>query len=508
VGQNCAHYLLRTLRCDEATTLEVYAGADDALRLWVDGVQVLEAREMQGAVADQHKVEVQLEPGQHTIALKVVNGAGDCSFFFDAVRSPSEHMPAEVLEALNAEHPSEEQRGLVRAYFRGTQSPRGRELAAALASAERELGDLRAQIPTALVMQELAAPRRTHVHVRGSFLNPGQEVEPGVPGVLNPLRSSGARPTRLDLARWLVDPANPLTARVAVNRAWEQLFGRGLVATSDDFGTRGEPPSHPQLLDWLAVEFVRTHWDVKALVRSIVTSATYRQSSHVTPELLERDPKNVYLARAPRIRLEIETLRDVALAIGGLLTEKIGGPSVMPPQPEGIWTAAYSGDKWTNATDGDRFRRGLYTFWRRSSPYATYALFDAPSRELSCTRRARTETPLQALALLNDPAFVECAAGLAQRMMHEARGSEAERIAYGYRLCTARDPAPDEVAVLSELRKKELVRLANSPAEARKTVEAAHAALKADDGTDPIELAAWIAVGNVLLNMDETVTRN
>jgi hypothetical protein len=208
------------------------------------------------------------------------------------------------------------------------------------------------------------------------------------------------------------------------------------------------------------------------------------------------------------MRLEIETLRDVSLAIGGLLDAEIGGPSVMPPQPDGIWAAAYSGDQWKNAKDAERFRRGLYTFWRRSSPYATYMLFDAPSRELACTRRAHTNTPLQALALLNDPAFVECAAGLAHRMLREVDGADAARIAFGFRLCTARDPSPEECSVISKLLQQERSRLSNHPTDARKLVESAAAVLKSEADADPVELAAWIAVGNVLLNLDETVTRN
>jgi hypothetical protein len=542
-GEKCAQYVSRDVHCDEPASLALYVGADDALRLWIDGEQRFEAKEMQGGVVDQHRVDVKLARGDHTIAMKIVNGAGQYSFFFDAVRTNEDRMPESVAAALRAEPPTEPQRAAVRDYFRRTQSPRGRELAARLAKAEKDLADLRARIPTALVMKELDKPRVTHVHVRGSFMNLGDEVEPGVPRVLNPLRSrSGARTgdsspssdpkhdasssatasrvddgapsppapraTRLDLARWLVDPENPLTARVVVNRVWMELFGRGIVATENDFGTRGDPPTHPELLDWLAVELVRTKWDMKGLMRTIVTSETYRQSSNVTPEMLERDPKNVWLERFPRQRMEIETLRDVSLAIGGLLHEKTGGPSVMPPQPDGIWSAAYSGDKWTDAMDGDRFRRGLYTFWRRSSPYATYTLFDAPSRELACTRRAQTNTPLQALALLNDPAFVECAAGLASRMMHGTNGSDAEKIALGFRLCTAREPSLEEVDVLAKLRMKEYVRLANSPESAKKTVASAAAGAKADEHADPIELASWIAVGNVLLNLDETVTRN
>src|SRR5439155_19277552 len=206
---------------------------------------------------------------------------------------------------------------------------------------------------------------------------------------------------------------------------WERYFGRGIVPTVDDFGTRGAPPSHAELLDRLAIDFVKGGWNVKQLVRTIVTSATYRQSSNVRADLLERDPDNVLLARASRNGQESETLRDVALAAAGLLDTRIGGPSVMPPQPDGVWAPVYSDDAWKTATDGDRFRRGLYTFWRRSSPYATYMLFDAPSRELACTRRARTNTPLQALALLDDPAFVECPRGLARRTLKEGGADDA-----------------------------------------------------------------------------------
>jgi hypothetical protein len=508
-GENCAHYVVRTIHCDEATSLALFVGADDALKLWLDGDELLEAKEMKGAVADQYRVEVRLTAGDHALAMKVVNGGGQYSFFFDAVRDTADHMPLRVLEALQSEITTAEQRELVRTFYRRTESPHGRELAAHLAAAEKELADLRAQIPTALVMRELDKPRKTFVHVRGSFMNPGEEVQPGVPHVLNALRADpNERPTRLDLARWLVDPDNPLTARVVVNRAWEDLFGRGIVATSDDFGTRGEPPSHPELLDWLALDLVRTHWDMKALVRTIVMSETYKQSSRVTPEMLERDPKNVWLARSPRTRMDVETLRDCALAMSGLLVEKIGGPSVMPPQPDGIWSAAYSGDQWKNATDNDRYRRGLYTFWRRSSPYATYGLFDAPSRELACTRRPRTNTPLQALALLDDPAFVECAAGLAQRMLRDSAASDAARIAYGFRLCTSRAPTQGEIDVLAKLETSERERLSKDAAAASKTIESVKSAIHADDKTDPIELAAWISVGNVLLNLDETVTKN
>jgi hypothetical protein len=371
--------------------------------------------------------------------------------------------------------------------------------------ARRDELEARARPATTLVMQELPEPRETRVLEGGSFLSPGERVEPGTPGVLPPLPAD-ARPDRLGLARWIASPDNPLTARVEVNRLWELVFGRGLVATSDDLGTQGEPPTHPALLDWLAVTFAgEDGWSRRAVLRRIVTSATYRQSAATTPEKQERDPDARWLSRSPRPRLEVEVLRDQALAVSGLLAREVGGPSVMPPQPEGIWRATYSGDRWRTAEGADRHRRGLYTFWRRTAPYPSFTTFDAPSRELTCARRPRTNTPLQALVLLNDPAFVECAVALGARAAAEGGASDDERLAFAFRLCTARAPEADELAVLREVLAAERARLAADPG-------AAEALLAAAPGLDrslapPAELAALGLVGSVLLNLDETVTR-
>jgi hypothetical protein len=332
----------------------------------------------------------------------------------------------------------------------GGAGPAMRRIAAVAASRRARRDAFLASIPTTMVLQELPSPRSTHVAIKGDFRNAGDEVSPGVPAVLPDLPPDAPR-NRLGLARWLASPQNPLTARVAVNRIWERLFGTGLVATSEDFGTRGEPPSHPELLDWLALDFERSGGSFKSLLRRIVTSATYRQDSRATPELIERDRGNRLLARASRLRLEVETLRDSALSIGGLLAERFGGPSVFPPQPDGVFGSVYNGDSWKPSPGEDAHRRGLYTFWKRSSPYATFALFDAPSRELACTRRPRTDTPLQALATLNDPAFVECAAGLARRIDKEGGTTNEEKVRYGFRLCTGRWPEPVETAVLLDL---------------------------------------------------------
>lgn len=360
------------------------------------------------------------------------------------------------------------------------------------------------QPASTLIMKELAKPRPTHILIRGSHANKGDLVTPGVPAKLHPLPPDQPA-NRLALARWLVDPKNPLVGRVIMNRIWAQYFGRGFVETSEDFGVQGESPTHPELLDWLADEFVRQKWSMKAMHRLIVTSATYRQSSHVTRALYERDPYNRLFARGPRFRMYGEMVRDNALAISGLLNRKIGGPSVFPYQPDGVWNNPYSGDKWVTSTNGDQYRRGLYTFWRRTAPYAALIAFDAPSREVCTERRPRTNTPLQALATLNDKAFVEPAAALARRMMKEVYETERERATYGFRLCVARPPSPAELERLLELYRENLEKYQIDPAAARTLATSGLPAPPSEMAT--AELAAWTVVANVLLNLDETVTK-
>jgi hypothetical protein len=332
----------------------------------------------------------------------------------------------------------------------------------------------------------------------------GEVVYASTPKIFPPLPES-APANRLGLARWLVDDENPLTARVTVNRFWEQYFGHGIVETSEDFGTQGSPPSHPELLDWLATELVRTGWDMKALHKTIVTSATYRQASRATPALLEKDPYNRLYARGPRFRLDAEAIRDVALHVGGLLSPKIGGPSVFPPQPEGIWNVPYSSDQWVTSKGEDRHRRGLYTFIRRSSPYPSMVTFDAPSREACTARRVRTNTPLQALTTLNDPAFFEAAQALARRVVAEAPADPAARATHGFRLCTARAPGRDELAPILAFYRAERARLERDPAAAAKLAGIPDALARG--GAPAAELAAWTVVANVLLNLDETITK-
>jgi hypothetical protein len=356
-------------------------------------------------------------------------------------------------------------------------------------------------------MEELPEAKRrpTHLMVKGNFLSPGEKVDAGVPAAFG-FWPKDAPANRLGVARWLFAPENPLTARVAVNRLWAQLFGIGLVETEEDFGLQGDVPSHPELLDWLALEYLRLGWDTKALLKTIVTSSAYRQSSRVTAERLAKDPRNRLLSRGPRFRLEAEMVRDQALALSGLLSRKVGGPSVYPPQPAGLWQAAFNGQRtWPTSTGEDRHRRGLYTFWRRTIPYPSMATFDAPSRETCQVRRSRTNTPLQAFVTLNDPVYVEAAQALARRIVKEGGATPEERARFGLRLCLCRPPHDEQV--------KHLVALYQSEREHYRTDAKAALALASDplgplpSGMDAAELAAWTVVANVLLNLDGVLTK-
>lgn len=355
------------------------------------------------------------------------------------------------------------------------------------------------------VLEELAKGKRrtTHLQIRGNYLVKGEQVSEGLPTAFH---KAPENPTRMTLARWLMDRRNPLTARVIVNRYWEQLFGIGLVETSEDFGTQGESPSHPELLDWLAVEMMENGWDVKKLIRLMVTSATYKQSSSVSEDLLERDPRNRLLARGPRFRLPAEMIRDQALAVSGLLSRKMLGASVRPPQPTlGLRAAFGSSTDWKTSAGEDRYRRGLYTQWRRSAPYPSMAAFDAPTREVCTVRRIRTNTPLQALVTLNDPVYVEAAQALARRMMSEGGATAEERVKHGFELCVSRSPSERELATLVKLHEKLRAKYARDPASAKMMATDPLGALPM--GMDAIDAAAWTVVGNVLMNLDEFLAR-
>jgi len=373
-----------------------------------------------------------------------------------------------------------------------------------LAKERRKLEELRGQMPkfpTTLVMRERPPghSRQTFRQHRGEFLQPKEEVKPGVPSFLPPLPAD-APPNRLTLAKWLVSKENPLTGRVVMNRHWEAFFGRGLVRTVEDFGFQGELPSHPDLLDWLAVEFTKQGWSQKKMHKLIVMSATYQQSSQITPELRERDPLNVLLARGPRFRLEAEPVRDAALVASGLFSDKIGGPSVYPPQPPGVSTeGAYGALAWKTSEGPDRYRRGLYTFAKRTTPYAMTATFDGPSGEACLARRERSNTPLQALTLLNDTVFMESSRALG-KMAVRADGDEATRAELLFRRCLTRPPSNEEREKLVQFYKAQLARFASGELKAVDLLD-----VKAGEHLN--EQAAWTAVARVLLNLDEAVTK-
>ena len=415
--------------------------------------------------------------------------------------------------SLAAEARTKKQKDDLAAHFRAT-SPILKRERERIEQLKQEMRS--GKITTALVMQERKSNDvpSTFFRERGSFLNKGEVVHAATPAVLHPMPAN-APLNRLGLARWLVDENNPLTARVTVNRIWEQIFGRGIVETSEDFGTQSEPPSHPELLDWLAVEFMHPTWNEevkersigwsrKKLIRLIVTSSTYRQSSVTTPALIEKDPYNRLLARGPRFRLEAEMIRDFTLTASGLLSRKIGGPSVFPLQPDGVWNNPYSSEKWIVSQGEDRYRRGIYTFVRRSSPYPAMITFDATSREYCTVRRVRTNTPLQALTMLNDEAAMEAARALARRMLVEGGEKVEGRIIYGLRSCIARAPQEREIARLATLYEQQLNYFRGHEAEAGKVL---NDQIMASSKENSSELAAWTMVANVLLNLDETLTK-
>lgn len=413
-------------------------------------------------------------------------------------------LPEAVRQSLSvaADQRNEEQKKAVAEEFRKV-DPELVPLLTVLNDLKDRKKQLAAKITSTLIMKERETPRETYIHVRGDFLRPGSKVQPGVPAVLGSVNSGQPVNNRLELARWLVDGRNPLTPRVTVNRIWQQYFGQGLVETDNDFGTQGSPPSHPELLDWLAARLIDEHWSIKAIHRLIVTSATYRQSSAYRADIAERDPANRLLGRMPRLRLDAETIRDAALSASGLLSGEVGGPGVYPPQPEGIYRFTQQAKFWKESTGGDRYRRGLYVFFWRSSPYPFLMTFDSPDANTACTRRVRSNTPLQALTLANDRVFVEAAQALAARVLRDATSpNDGERIRHLFRLCFAREPASNEVARLTELLNHQRQTFAAAPSDADRVVGAFRPA-----DMPPAEAAAWTTLARVAINLDEFITR-
>ncbi len=425
----------------------------------------------------------------------------------DPAKLTFDGIPGEILRIAkkSAGDRAPEEASALREYYQKTQDAQRKAILAQIAELEQREA---AAFPATMIMQDMPQPRATFVLNRGQYNEPTERVEPGVPAIFPPLPDDVPQ-NRLAFARWLVDPAHPLTARVAVNRYWQRLFGIGLVKTMEDFGVQGELPSHPELLDWLATEFVESGWDVKHMLRLIVTSATYRQSSHADAGDYGRDPQNRLLAHGPRVRLSAEQIRDSALAVSGLLVQQLGGRSVYPYQPDGLWLElnnrpGYS-KKYQRGSGNDLYRRSLYTFWKRTVPSPMLKTLDAPEREFCTVERSRTNTPLQSLLLLNGPQFVEAARHLGRRMIVEGGASVDDRIALGFRLVTARPPDAAERAIFRQAYQSNLTKFQSDPAAAAKLLEVGDS--PCDPSLDAAEYAAWTSVARLLMNLDEFVTK-
>ncbi|NUM55538.1 MAG: DUF1553 domain-containing protein [Candidatus Hydrogenedentes bacterium] len=511
-GNVAATYLYRTITARSARTISFGVGTNDAVKIWVNEQVVLDQNVQRALKADQDIVTANLVEGENRVLMKVVNYGNAYQFAFRKTDETVGDIPISIEQILIAPETArtDGQLASLQEYFRARNWSEWPALQADLAALNQKKATIEKDVPTTMVMAELETPRETFMLKRGQYDQPGETVQPAVFTTLAPMPAETTA-NRLGLAKWLVDPTHPLTARVTVNRYWQHYFGDGLVKTTEDFGVQGEWPSHPELLDWLALEFIRSGWDVKAMQKLIVTSATYRQSAKSTPELNERDPENRLLARGPRYRMDAEIVRDNALAVSGLLVPTIGGPSVKPYQPKGIWEEVSYGDKTYTAQyfeqdHGDAlYRRSMYTFWKRQSPPPSMLIFDAPSREVCTARRARTNTPLQALALLNDPQFVEASRMLAERMMKEAGPDPLERMSYAFQLATARKPAGEECTVLVDTFTRQLETYRAKPDAALELLSVGEA--KRDETLDAAELAAYTTIASMILNLDETVTK-
>jgi hypothetical protein len=509
-----ASYVAHTITAASARRISFNVSSDDAIQIWVNGSVVL-ARNVRRTFRkyDANKLVVDLEKGENQVLLKFSNygTTKDYKFFLEVLEDQPIDLARDAAEALAAaaEKRTDAQKATLRARYRRDAWPEWKPLSRELAQARGNEKVLLDQVPTTLVFKEKSAPRDSFILKRGEYDKRGDKVGRGLPAAL-PRPAKDLPMNRLGLAKWLLDPSHPLTARVAVNRFWQQCFGTGIAKTSEDFGLQSQPPSHPELLDYLASEFIADGWDIKKFMKRLVMSATYRQSSKMSPELVRRDPENRLLARGPRYRLDAEMVRDQILFVSGLLVEQLGGPSVKPPQPEGLWEAVgYTGSntyRFVRDPEPQKvFRRSMYIFWKRTSAPPQMTLFDAPSREACIARRERTNTPLQALFLMNEPQCFEAARHFAQKAIREGGQAPEERAAWMLHQALLRAPSPQDVADLSALFRVQLDHYSKDLESAKKLISFGD--LPPDAAIPPAELAAWTLVGNVILNLDEFVSK-
>ena len=555
-GYNAATYLHRIINANAAGFQWVSIGSDHGVEGWLNGKPLLKTAPLEKLDPTNGMFKLDLHQGENQLLLKYTNAAGYYNFYFQKIEGYETERVVKLLRAGNqwavdfpvkvggpltvrvrATFAKGKKSGKLTAYAASlegdpledllhtpddirkeilSQTPNHERISAHFRTVTPLLADVRAKhdamrkdldefteanSTSVLVMRELEKPRESFLQLRGNFLNHGEPVPGGVPSFL-PQLPQGKPANRLAFAEWLVSRENPLTARVTVNHFWRTIFGTGLVKTSEDFGAQGDMPVHPELLDWLAVEFMDGGWDVKSMLRMLVTSATYRQSSNVTRPLIQKDPENKLLAHAPRFRMTAEGVRDVALAASGLLSSKLGGPSVYPPMPAAIFDTIFiegGFQAWPASQGEDRYRRGIYTFYKRTGPYPSFMTFDAPERQVCTVQRTRSNTPLQALTTLNDEVYVEAAGAMAKRLA-AISATARERIDYGFRLVAARHPRETEMNSLLSLFAKAASRYRADQAAAVKLVRASRAG-------DDVELAPWIVVSNVLLNLEEAVTK-
>jgi len=504
-GDNSATYLIRSVKVGETTRLEVMLGSDDGVTVWVNGVKVHDNKVQRAAEAGQDHVSVELKPDDNQLLMKISNGGGGYSFHFQAASIAIPPSVVAVLKLADGER-SEGQAQELAAFYR-TIAPLldpVRQQVAALVQRNREINDA---LPRTL-MTQAGAPRAIRVLQRGNWMDEsGAEVEPSIPGFLGSLDVGERRASRLDLADWIVRRENPLTARTFANRMWKLYFGQGLATPLDDLGGQGMPPTHPRLLDWLSVEFMESGWDVKHMVRLLVNSGTYRQSSLAAPELRKRDPYNRFYARQSRFRLDAEFVRDNALAVSGLLVDDVGGRSVYPYQPAGYWRHMnFPAREWPGDAGSNLYRRGLYTWWQRMFLHPSLLAFDAPSREECTVERPRSNIPQQALVLLNDPTYVEASRAFGARILLEGGSTTEDRLNWAFRAALSRPASADELSVLRPLVAKHLEEFRADAAAAQAFTGVGAAPMT--DGTDPAELAAWASIARVILNLHETLTRS